>query len=170
MAFQCLFLCISGRANNGLRNAFFSAQEALKLKQERDHAWSLPEELLDHRVTFFFFLVLFTPVSNCPWLNLAEIQSLSIFEGLIIYFVDLCCLSFSTIRTWGSISFYYHVTLRVEKETMENKIQISLFCFSLCIDLLKKYWFIEITCKVNASALYTIDFYYPSCSFPIHHK
>lgn len=50
---------------------------------------------------------------------------------------------------------------------MENKIQISLFCILLSIDLLKEF---EITYKINVSASYTIDFYYPYCSFPIHHK
>lgn len=105
MASQCSFLCVSGRENNVLRNVFFHsgsfrAEAGVRSSLESSGRTTRPPS---HPYFFPFYLL---QLVTSPWLNLAEIQSLSIFEGLIIYFVDLFCLSFSTIRTWGSVSFY----------------------------------------------------------------
>lgn len=102
MASLCSFLCISGKKNHISGNASYT-QEAVRLKRRRDLAWSLQE---GPWVAHSHSSVSFAPVRNRPLLNLAETQSLSIFEGLIIYSVVFFCLFSSTLQTWVSISVY----------------------------------------------------------------
>lgn len=87
-----------GKYRNGSRNGS-SIQEAFKPKLWWDGAWCLQEESKGHWVTLELFLIL------PQFLRFAEIQSLSIFEGLIIYFVDVFCLFFSRIRPWALFPF-----------------------------------------------------------------
>lgn len=80
-----------------------------------------------------------------------------------IYRVGLFCLLFSTIKVLGSLFFLISILpCRWKRNIWKSNQSVSL----LSIDLSKGF---EIIGK-TISALYTMDFYYPSGLFSIHHK
>lgn len=82
-----------------------------------------------------------------------------------IYFVGLFCLLFSIIKVLGSLFFLISILpCRWKRNIWKSNSNQSVSLLS--IDLSKGF---EIIGK-TISALYTMDFYYPSCLFSIHHK
>jgi hypothetical protein len=106
MISQYSLLCISGWESNATRKV--SSTQETKAAAE---GWSAESAARNtgHRVSLELSLTLFR------FLTFAEMRSLSVFEGLINYSVDVFLSCFLNDWALGSVSFHLCFTLRVKE-------------------------------------------------------